>query len=822
MYLLILILPLFGTIISGLFGNKIGILGAKLVTIISITLSFLLSCNAFYEIALLGSPCYIEIFKWFDSELLSFSWGLLFDSLTVTMLVVVTSISTCVHIYSTEYMSTDPHLQRFMAYLSFFTFFMLILVTADNFLQMFLGWEGVGLCSYLLINFWFGRIQANKAALKAVIVNRIGDIALALAIFLIYFVFNSIEYSTVFALIPFFKNNTIIFFGFEINVITLICFFFFIGATGKSAQIGLHTWLPDAMEGPTPVSALIHAATMVTAGIFLIVRCSPMFEYAPTVSLIITISGAMTAFIAATIGLVQNDLKRVIAYSTCSQLGYMMIACGTSGYAVGMFHLTNHAFFKALLFLSAGSIIHALNDEQDMRKMGGLLHLLPFTYSMVFIGSLSLMGFPFLTGFYSKDLILEWTYSQFTINGTFAYWLGSVSAFLTAFYSIRVISLTFLKKPLTSRIIISSVHEPYYTMTGPLFFLSWCSIFIGYILKDMFVGLGSDFWGNAIFVLPQNALILEAEFLKTNIKLFPVILSFLGGCFAFLLYNHFFKTLFLIKMSVFGQKLYTFFNRKWFFDKVYNEILSQHLLTTAYKNGYQNMDRGVIELFGPNGIWRLFAPISQNTTYFMNFYFESSKKLRNFFKILFITFVFIYLLFFCHWFLIDFNLYKKGFASLADLEKFFADLKKIHRELEGFSITADLQPFILEWKLLINNIVKQYKVSSCLESFSWILQIKPPLFIAPNVAVKIYSQESHGLVIIGPHFLNIHYHWHDKDSFLVPYLPFDSTWVKDWETIKNQLSYMNVKLHFEDAIRKTTPPVVPEAKPESSSEPDSG
>ena len=338
----------------------------------------------------------------------------------------------------------------------------------------------------------------------------------------------------------------------------------------------------------------------------------------------------------------------------------------------------------------------------------------------------------------------------------------------------------------------------------------------------MFVGLGSDFWGNAIFVLPQNALILEAEFLKTNIKLFPVILSFLGGCFAFLLYNHFFKTLFLIKMSVFGQKLYTFFNRKWFFDKVYNEILSQHLLTTAYKNGYQNMDRGVIELFGPNGIWRLFAPISQNTTYFMNFYFESSKKLRNFFKILFITFVFIYLLFFCHWFLIDFNLYKKGFASLADLEKFFADLKKIHRELEGFSITADLQPFILEWKLLINNIVKQYKVSSCLESFSWILQIKPPLFIAPNVAVKIYSQESHGLVIIGPHFLNIHYHWHDKDSFLVPYLPFDSTWVKDWETIKNQLSYMNVKLHFEDAIRKTTPPVVPEAKPESSSEPDSG
>ena len=427
-------------------------------------------------------------------------------------------------------------------------------------------------------------------------------------------------------------------------------FFFFIGATGKSAQVGLHTWLPDAMEGPTPVSALIHAATMVTAGVFLVVRCSPIFEYAPTVSFIITISGAMTAFIAASIGLVQNDLKRVIAYSTCSQLGYMMIACGTSGYAVGMFHLTNHAFFKALLFLSAGSIIHALADEQDMRKMGGLLNLLPFTYSMMFIGSLSLMGFPFLTGFYSKDLILEWTYSQYSLNGTFAYWLGSISAFLTAFYSMRVLSLTFLKKPLMNKVIVSSVHEPHLPMTGPLFFLSICSIFIGYILKDMMVGLGTDFWGNSIFVLPENVLLLEAEFLNTNIKIFPVILSLSGGTIAFLMYNYFFKLLFLLKMSYIGKNIYTFFNRKWFFDKVYNEILSQHTLTIAYEHGYQNMDRGIIELFGPNGIWKIFSPISNITNFLYNNHLELKKKIQNFFKILFITFLFIYKILIGGWF----------------------------------------------------------------------------------------------------------------------------------------------------------------------------
>jgi NADH-ubiquinone oxidoreductase chain 5 len=639
MYLLIISLPLLGTIFSGFFGFKLGVEGATKITVYCITAAFLLSVVAFYEVALMGSPCYLEFFKWFDSELLTFSWGLMFDTLTVVMLVVVTSISMCVHIYSTEYMSNDPHIQRFMSYLSLFTFFMLILVTADNFFQLFLGWEGVGLCSYLLVNFWFGRIQANKAALKAMIVNRIGDIGLAIGIFLIYYVYKSIDYSTVFAVAPLTHKYTLNFFGVEFNAITLICFFFFIAATGKSAQIGLHTWLPDAMEGPTPVSALIHAATMVTAGVFLIVRCSPLFEYAPTVSLIITISGAMTAFMAASIGLVQNDLKRVIAYSTCSQLGYMMVACGTSGYAVGMFHLTNHAFFKALLFLSAGSIIHALSDEQDMRKMGGLLNLLPFTYSMMLIGSMSLMGFPFLTGFYSKDLILEWTFSQFSINGLFAYWMGSISAFFTAFYSLRVISLTFLKKPSAFRINLLNVHEAPERMAAPLLFLSFFSIFIGYFFKDMFVGLGTDFWGNSIYVLPQNVLLLEAEFLDTSIKIFPVCLSLLGATSAFILYNFYFKILYLFKMSLIGRNIYIFFNRKWFFDKIYNYVLAHNILTWSYVYTYQNLDRGLFELIGPTGLYKTIYNPSWFTVNFYNTKILSVTRIKSLYIIFYSMFL---------------------------------------------------------------------------------------------------------------------------------------------------------------------------------------
>lgn len=602
MYLTLVFLPLLGTLTAGFFGSFIGSRGAAQVTITCMIVTFILSCICFYEVALGGSPCYIQLSPWFDSEMFSFHWGFQFDTLTCVMLIVVTSISMFVHIYSTEYMSQDPHLQRFLSYLSFFTFFMLILVTADNFLQMFMGWEGVGLCSYLLINFWYARIQANKAALKAMFINRIGDFGLALGIFMIFYLFQSVEYDVVFNLVPKFMHSSLIFFDYEVNIITLIAIFLFVGCVGKSAQLGLHTWLPDAMEGPTPVSALIHAATMVTAGVFLLARCSPLFQYSDIACSIVAIFGAMTSFVAATTGLLQNDLKRVIAYSTCSQLGYMVFACGLSGYSVGIFHLANHAFFKALLFLSAGSVIHAVGDEQDMRKMGGLMKLLPFTYGMIVIGSLALMGFPFLAGFYSKDIILELAYGTYTVSGHFAYWLGTFSAFFTAFYSIRLLSLTFLRPTNTSAITLKNVHEAPFRMALPLFFLSIASIFIGFISRDMMIGVGSDFWGNSLFTLPSNFNFFEAEWIDFRIKLIPLIFSLSGAAIAFWLYNFNFSFLFKLKTSSLGLYFYNFLNRKWFFDKIYNEVVTQNILQVSYKQIYQNMDRGVIEFLGPHGI----------------------------------------------------------------------------------------------------------------------------------------------------------------------------------------------------------------------------
>jgi len=423
MYLNIIFLPLAGALVVGFFGRKFGPKGCSLLSTCCAGFTFLTSLFVFYEVGLQGSPCYIHLTNWIDTEFFSVSWGFLFDSLTAIMLVIISFISTLVHFYSVEYMQHDPHLNRFMCYLSMFTFFMLILVTADNFIQMFVGWEGVGLCSYLLINFWFTRIQANKAAIKAMTLNKIGDFGLSLGIFTIYYVFNSVNYFTVFSLVTGLLDHSLVFFGIKVDSFTFIGVFLFIGAVGKSAQIGLHVWLPDAMEGPTPVSALIHAATMVTAGIFLLGRCSPIFEYTPSSLVVITFFGAFTCFFASSVGLVQNDLKRIIAYSTCSQLGYMIFACGLSHYSVGVFHLFNHAFFKALLFLGAGSVIHAVSDEQDIRKMGGLKKIIPFTYAVMLIGSFSLMGMPFLTGFYSKDVILEVAYSKFSVPGHFSYWL---------------------------------------------------------------------------------------------------------------------------------------------------------------------------------------------------------------------------------------------------------------------------------------------------------------------------------------------------------------------------------------------------------------
>ena len=601
MYLLILTLPLISTIISGLFGRWIGGRGAGIIGTLCIFLTFLISTFVFYEVAFLRMPCLISLSPWFTTEIYDLHWGFLFDSLTSVMLIVVTSISTLVHLYSTEYMGQDPHLPRFMAYLSFFTFFMLILVTADNFIQMFVGWEGVGLCSYLLINFWYGRIQANKAALKAMIINRIGDFGLAIAIFTLYFYFKTLDYGVIFALVPHFVEYSIYFFEYKIGLLDFIGFFLFIGAVGKSAQIGLHTWLPDAMEGPTPVSALIHAATMVTAGVFLICRVSPLLQYADNISFIITIVGGMTAFLAATTGLLQNDLKRVIAYSTCSQLGYMVFAAGLSSYSVSIFHLSNHAFFKALLFLGAGSVIHAMGDEQDMRKMGGLVKILPLTYSAMVIGSLALMGFPFLTGFYSKDVILGIAFGSFTIEGRFVHTLGTLAAFFTAYYSTRLLAMTYLRPANGNKFYYEHAHESPFAMAFPLIILSFGSIFIGYLSRDMMIGLGTDFWGNALFTLPTKQYGLESEWLNASIKMIPLFFSFSGIGLAIYHYLYSFKFLYNLTESSFGRHMYTFLNRKWFFDKIYNEWIAQSLLNIAYRETYQNMDRGLLEFFGPQG-----------------------------------------------------------------------------------------------------------------------------------------------------------------------------------------------------------------------------
>nr|YP_010152742.1 NADH dehydrogenase subunit 5 [Aureoumbra lagunensis]QQW50390.1 NADH dehydrogenase subunit 5 [Aureoumbra lagunensis] len=602
MYLSAVFLPFLGAFFSGIFGRFLGSKGAVLLTSTATAMAAVLSFCIFYEVSFCGSVCYLKMCSWINVEFFYNDWGFLFDVLTGVMLVVVSFISTLVHFYSSEYMSHDPCLPRFMSYLSLFTAFMLVLVSADNLIQMFLGWEGIGLASYLLINFWFSRLQANKAAIKAMLVNRIGDFCLALAIFLIYFFFQTVEYDSVFVACNCFKEQTVNFVFFESSMSTVAGILLFFGAVGKSAQIGLHTWLPDAMEGPTPVSALIHAATLVTAGVFLIARTSPILENSEIVLSIISLFGAFTAFFAASTGLLQNDLKRVIAYSTCSQLGYMMFACGFSNYSTGIFHLANHAFFKALLFLSAGSIIHGVQDEQDLRKFGGLRKLLPFTYAMVFIGSSSLMGFPFLTGYYSKDFILENAYAKFSVTGHFCFWLGCFAAFFTAFYSIRLLFLVFLAEPNGFRPILSKAHESSLKISIPLGILAIPSIILGYFFQEMFIGIGTHFWGNSIFVLPSNVSQIDAEFIPFRVKILPVFFSLTGAFLAFFLFSEYKRLLYELKKSVLGKLFYIFLNKKWFFDKVYNEFLIQHLFTFGYSTTYKTLDKGLVELLmGPKG-----------------------------------------------------------------------------------------------------------------------------------------------------------------------------------------------------------------------------
>ena len=611
MYLLVLFIPLLSAIITGFFGNLLTKNGTTKIACGFMLLTCIICYFIFYETVY--TPCYITLSPWIISGSFELYWDFIFDTLTSTMLVVVVTISTVVHFYSVSYMSHDPHINRFMSYLSLFTFFMIVLVTANNFIQMFVGWEGVGLCSYLLINFWYTRIQANKAAIKAMLVNRIGDLNIIFAIVTIFYLFKSVDYSTVFALAYNFVNTTISIFNYDINILNLICIFIFMGAVGKSAQVGLHVWLPDAMEGPTPVSALIHAATMVTAGVFVICRSSFIFEHAPIALAVVTIVGAITTFYAASIGLVQNDLKKVIAYSTCSQLGYMIFACGISGYNISMYHLTNHAFFKALLFLSAGSVIHSMNNEQDMRKMGGLLHILPFTYTMFLIGSFALLGLPFLSGYYSKDFILELSFATYTIPGHFAYALGSMAAFFTAFYSVRLLILTFFGSTNAYKQVIIKAHDAPSLIAFPLFTLSILSIFIGYFFRDMAVGLGSDFWENSLALCYSNNYLMDAEFLPFIIKLIPLICAGLGVLLATYIYNWLTKYLNSLVFKDFFRNIYVFLNKKWFMDKLYSEIIYQKVLFLSYNPFYSVFDKGIFNVLGPRVLNNTLEKLSTNT-----------------------------------------------------------------------------------------------------------------------------------------------------------------------------------------------------------------
>jgi NADH-ubiquinone oxidoreductase chain 5 len=593
MYLSILILPLLGSFVSGFMGRKIGVTGSHIITCTCLILSSVLATVAFYEVGICGSPVSIHLVSWIDSEIMSISWAFLFDQLTVTMFIPVLYISSLIHIYTTDYLSSDPHNQRFFSYLSLFTFFMLLLVSGANYFVMFIGWEGIGVVSYLLINFWFTRIQANKAAILALTMNRVGDMGLSIGFFALFALFGSLDYATVFSLAPL-MNET---------AITIISLLIFMGAMAKSAQLGLHSWLPGSMEAPTPVSALLHAATLVTAGLYLLVRTSPLLDYSPTALLVITLIGASTAFFAATCGLVLNDLKRIIAFSTISQLGYMVMAVGLSQYNVALMHVVNHAFFKALLFLGAGAIIHSVKDQQDVRRLGGLMNFLPFTYSAMLVGTIALLGLPWLSGFYSKDLIIELAYSRYTFSGTYAFILGSITAGLTAFYSFRLISLVFLTFPNAPRVTYLDTHEANTQVVIPLFLLAIFSIFFGFIFSDLFVGIGTDFFGNSLFTHPNNISLVEAEFsLPILFKLLPGILSILGGAFAIFLY-HKSPSLIndLIDNSPILRHIYTFLNGKYLFDILYNHYIIEAGMKLGYKIS-KELDRGVIEVVGPYGI----------------------------------------------------------------------------------------------------------------------------------------------------------------------------------------------------------------------------
>jgi NADH-ubiquinone oxidoreductase chain 5 len=592
MYLLILFLPLLGSITAGLFGRKLGSSGAQFTSIVCLGSAAVLALISFYEIAICNSPVTINLGSWINSDILTINWLFYFDQLTATMLVIVSVVSLAVHIYSIYYMTGEPHQQRFFSYLSLFTFFMLVLVAGGNYLVLFLGWEGIGVSSYLLINYYYTRLASNKAAILAFNQNRVGDWVLSVGFFAIIAIFGSLDFDIVFSLAP----------SINPNLITLICVLLFIGAGAKSSVLGLHSWLPGSMEAPTPVSSLLHAATLVTAGLYLLIRSSPLLEYSPTVLSIITIMGALTAIFAATSGLLQNDIKRIIAFSTISQLGYCFIAIGLSQYNIALFHTLTHSCFKALLFLGAGCVIHAMNNQQDVRKLGGLIGFLPFVYTVMLIGSLSLMALPWLSGFFSKDLILEMAFGTYTVKGYIAWTFGTLTAGITAFYSFRLITLTFLGVPAAPVKSYNNVHEPSISAIISLVFLALCSIFLGYFTSDAFVGIGSDFLGNSIFVHPNNIAVVEAEFaLPLIIKLAPAILTLLGAFAAFILYLKFPKLLFNLTNNKLGRNLYTFLNGKYLLDILLNSYIIRGGMGLGYTLS-KYLDRGAFEYVGPNGL----------------------------------------------------------------------------------------------------------------------------------------------------------------------------------------------------------------------------
>ena len=606
MLYLILFLPLLGSFISAFFYKRIGDRTCQIITSAFIVTGAILSSIILLETIKTGKVYEYPIFNWITSGSLKLNWSIYVDSLTAVMLVVVNSVSALVHIYSIGYMSHDPHKPRFMSYLSLFTFMMLSLITADNFLQLFFGWEGVGLASYLLIGFWFKKETANNASMKAFIVNRVGDLGLLIAMFLIFKTFGTLNFSEVFSQAADQSKNSIKIFGGEYNLITTICVFLFIGAMGKSAQIFLHTWLPDAMEGPTPVSALIHAATMVTAGVFLVARCSPLFEYSQYALNLVAFVGATTAIFAASIAIVQTDIKRIIAYSTCSQLGYMFFAAGMGAYNVAIFHLFTHAFFKALLFLGAGSVIHAFHDEQDIEKMGGVWKKIPLTYALMLIGTLALTGFPLLAGFYSKDAIIESAYFSKSLFAGYAFVIGLTTAFITSIYSWRLIFKTFHGK-YNNTMSFEKVHESGPVMLIPLLLLAVGAIFSGYVFHGIFIGENTQFWGKAIFFLKQTAhghpplwlLILIPTLVISAIPL------------SFIL---FLKRQDIVEGFINNNKpFYNFLVKKWYFDELYDSIFVKSFRgigTFLWQRG----DVKTIDAYGPDGVAKVVKNLSDRAS----------------------------------------------------------------------------------------------------------------------------------------------------------------------------------------------------------------